>query len=91
MSLISLSSLCTFIFYLFKAEVYGCMERQAVATDPAGFYFTAVYLFILGICFRSFFGRNKLIFHSNVYLAVLFCLGMLGLFPSCKAGPLSSG
>lgn len=62
--------------------------KQSPQTPRA---FILQHLFILGICFCSFFGRNKLIFHSNVYLAVLFCLGVLGLFPSWKAGSLSSG
>lgn len=71
MSLITLSSLCTFIFYLFKAEVYECMERQAVATDPAGFYFTAVYLFILGIVFALFLEEiNSFSIQTSVWL---FC------------------
>lgn len=58
---------------------------------PRAFILQQCICLFQGSVFALFFGRNKLIFHSNVYLAVLFCLGMLGLFPSCKAGPLSSG
>lgn len=54
-----LPSLCTFVFYLFKAEIYGSYrawkgEPMLQWTEITGFYFTAVYLFTLGICFVSF-------------------------------------
>lgn len=47
-------------FYLFKAEIYGLYQawkgkQMLQLTEITGFYFTAVYLFILGICFLSFF------------------------------------
>lgn len=32
-----------------------------------------------GFCLLVSFGRNKVIFHPNVYLAVFFCVGVLGL------------
>lgn len=61
-----LPSLCTFVFYLFKAEIYGSYrawkgEPMLQWTEITGFYFTAVYLFTLGICFvyLSLFFLNK--------------------------------
>lgn len=73
------SSLCTFSsLYLFKAEIYGLYQawegeaNVAVDGNHRLFYFTAVYLFTLEICFVSFlfssvlfdFLTNKVIFHS---------------------------
>lgn len=72
-------SLCTFIFYLFKAEYMDCIEhgkanRNVTNETPTGFYFTAVYLFILGICFLSpVFGRNKKSFSIPTMIRLLSC------------------
>lgn len=76
-------------FYLFKAEIYGLYQawkgKQMLQLTKkiTGFYFTAVYLFILGICFLFFFfffGRNKKSFSIPKGLSLFFlsyCLNLL--------------
>lgn len=61
-------SLCTFLFYLFKAELYGLYQawkgkQMLLLTEITGFYFTAVYLFIsrdlFSCCLFFFFFPKK--------------------------------
>lgn len=68
-----------FSIYL-KAEIYGLYrawkgkQMLQLTKRITGFYFTAVYLFILGICFLSFFGRNKKSFSIPTPASLWFSL-----------------